>query len=57
VEDAALSAKLYRPEQRPRGSDIDLAIAACAINHGARLWAVNRADFADVPGLKLYIPT
>jgi predicted nucleic acid-binding protein len=55
-EDAALSAKLYRTVQMARGREIDLAIAATAINHGARLWTLNRADFADVPGLNLYSP-
>jgi predicted nucleic acid-binding protein len=56
VEDAVLSASLYRTVSRARGREIDLAIAACAINHEARLWTVNRADFVDVPGLKLYTP-
>ena len=54
AQDAALSAKLYRSVKRPRGREIDLAIAACAINREALLWTMNRADFADIPGLKLY---
>ena len=35
---------------------MDLAIAACALEHGARLWALNTADFKGVPGLELYRP-
>jgi predicted nucleic acid-binding protein len=31
-----------------------IAIAACAIEHDAALWALNPADFGDIPGLKLY---
>lgn len=54
AEDAALSARLYRSVRRPRGREIDLAIAACAIHRGAPLWTANRADFADIPGLTLY---
>lgn len=54
AEDAALSAKLYRAVKRPRGREIDLAIAACAIHRKIPLWTTNRADFADIPGLNLY---
>jgi predicted nucleic acid-binding protein len=32
---------------------MDLAIAACAIGHGAGLWTLNPDDFRDVPGLVL----
>lgn len=53
-EDASLSARLYRSVRRPRGREIDLAIAACAINREAAIWTANEADFADIPGLKLY---
>ncbi|HEY1241822.1 MAG TPA: type II toxin-antitoxin system VapC family toxin [Bryobacteraceae bacterium] len=56
AEDAALSARLYRSVRRARGREIDLAIAACAINREAPLWTLNRADFADIPGLQLYQP-
>ena len=56
VEDALLSARIYRSVRRARGREIDLAIAACAINREAPLWTLNPADFADIPGLQLYQP-
>ena len=56
VEDALLSARLYRSVRRPRGREVDIAIAACAINREARLWTLSRADFTDIPGLQLYRP-
>jgi len=51
--EAALSAKLYQSVRRPRGREIDLAIAACAMVRQAELWTLNSADFADIPGLRL----
>jgi len=51
--DAALSARLYRALSRPRGREIDLAIAACAVTREAELWTRNIADFQDIPGLTL----
>ena len=53
LEEAALAARLYREVARPRGREIDLAIAACAISWNAELWTVNRDDFDDIPGLRL----
>lgn len=53
-ESAAIAARLYAQLPRARGREIDLAIAACAIAHGASLWTLNRSDFADIPGLKLH---
>ena len=50
---AAIAARLYRQVSRPRGREIDLAVAACALHDGARLWTLNRADFRDVPGLSV----
>lgn len=50
---AAIAARLYREVPRPRGREVDLAVAACALHDGARLWTLNRADFRDVPGLLL----
>lgn len=52
--EAHRAASLYLAVERPRGRDIDLAIAACAIEHGAALWTVNRRDFSDIPGLRLF---
>ena len=54
LAEAALSAKLYRSVRHPRGREIDLAIAACAMVREAELWTLNRDDFIDVPGLRLY---
>lgn len=51
---AALAARLYASMPRARGREIDLAIAACAIAHGAALWTLNRSDFDDIPDLKLH---
>jgi predicted nucleic acid-binding protein len=52
--EAIIAADLYRKVKRPRGREIDLAIAACAIAHDAALWTVNAADFKDIPNLKLW---
>lgn len=52
-EAAAQAAALYERLPRPRGRDLDLAIAACALVDDATLWTLNPKDFSDVPGLKL----
>jgi predicted nucleic acid-binding protein len=52
--EALLSAELYKSVRRPRGREIDLAIAACAIRLQARLWTLNAKDFQDIPGLVLF---
>jgi predicted nucleic acid-binding protein len=52
--EAALAADLYRRLRDARGREMDIAIAACAIEHGAALWTVNARDFRDIPGLQLY---
>lgn len=44
----------YRRVKRPRGRDMDLAIAACALEHGASLWTLKPGDFRDIHGLLLY---
>lgn len=54
--EAGLAAELYSRVKRPRGREIDLALAACAIARAGALWSLNRADFADLPGLELYAP-
>jgi predicted nucleic acid-binding protein len=54
--EAARAAGLYRSLRRPRGRDMDIAVAACAIEHGANLWTLNPDDFRDLSGLKLYEP-
>jgi len=54
--EAALAAELYRAVRRPRGREIDLAIAATAIVHDAALWTLNPRDFADIPRLRLAEP-
>ncbi len=51
--EAARAAELYRGLRRPRGREIDLAIAACALVRDAALWTLNPADFRDIPGLRL----
>jgi predicted nucleic acid-binding protein len=51
--DAGVAAGLYLELSRPRGREVDLAIAACALGQGAALWTLNPADFQDVPGLRL----
>ena len=53
-EEAAIASRLYRNAQRPRGREVDLAIAACAVAQGAAFWTLNPRDFRDVPGLRLY---
>ena len=51
--EAALASERYRLVSRPRGRELDLAIAATAIVHDAALWTLNRRDFADIPRLRL----
>jgi predicted nucleic acid-binding protein len=41
---------------RPRGREIDLAIAAHAISRDATLWTLDVEDFADIPSLSLLPP-
>lgn len=52
-DEAAAAARLSATVKRPRGRELDLAIAAHAIARGARLWTLNRADFEDLPDLRL----
>ena len=55
-EEARVAAGLYRAVPRARSRHADIAIAACAIEHGAALWTLNPEDFEDIPGLPLYRP-
>ena len=52
--EAHLAAQLYRSVARARARGMDIAIAACAIEHRAALWTLNPKDFQDIPGLRLY---
>jgi predicted nucleic acid-binding protein len=51
--EAVAAARLYADLPRPRGRELDLAIAAHALVRDATLWTLNVADLDDVPGLKL----
>ena len=51
--EALIAADVYRSIKRPRGREIDIAIAACAVAHNARLWTLNPEDFRDIPNVKL----
>jgi predicted nucleic acid-binding protein len=51
VEQAQVAARLHGSMTRPRGREVDLAIAAHAISRDARLWTLNADDFDDIPGL------
>ncbi len=55
-EEAVLAAELYSRLHRPRGRDIDIALAAVAVRNNATIWTLNESDFADIPGLDLYRP-
>lgn len=54
VYEARRAALLFRALNRPRKRSLDFAIAACALEHDAALWTLNREDFDDIPGLTLY---
>jgi predicted nucleic acid-binding protein len=51
--EAARAAQLYRQVKKPRGREIDLAIAACALANGAAILTLHPTDFDDVPGLRV----
>ena len=53
ADEARIAAELYRAVRRPKGRELDLAIAACALSWNAALWTLNPRDFEDVPGLRL----
>jgi predicted nucleic acid-binding protein len=52
--EAARAATLYRRMKKARGREIDLAIAAVAIENGAAILTLNPADFSDIPGIQLF---
>jgi predicted nucleic acid-binding protein len=52
--EATLSAKLYQSLRRPRGREMEIAIAACALVQDADLWTLNAADFKDISPLRLW---
>lgn len=54
--EAKIAADLYRTLSRPRGRELDLAIAATALLRDATLWTLDPDDFGDVPGLRLHRP-
>ena len=51
--EAALASRLYKEVPRPRGREIDLAIAACAITASGAIWTLNPGAFRDIPGLRV----
>ncbi|MGQ0680015.1 MAG: type II toxin-antitoxin system VapC family toxin [Actinomycetota bacterium] len=52
-EEAAAASRLYHEVRKPRGREVDLAIAAYAVVRGTALWTLNAGDFRDIPGLAL----
>jgi predicted nucleic acid-binding protein len=54
--EATRAADLYRSVTAPRGREIDLAIAACALSWDATLWTLNLRDFSDIPELDVAKP-
>ncbi|MBI4246890.1 MAG: type II toxin-antitoxin system VapC family toxin [Candidatus Rokubacteria bacterium] len=54
-DEAVLAATLYRVVPGARRRVADLAIAACALTHGATLWTLNPHDFEDIPDLTFFV--
>jgi hypothetical protein len=50
---ATVASRLYTAARKPRGREIDIAIAATAIAHGASLWTLNIKDFESIPDVTL----
>ncbi len=53
-QEARIAASLYRTLPGARKRQNDLAIAAHALAEETELWTLNREDFEDIPGLKLF---
>ena len=53
LDEARVAGKLYQSVKRARTREVDIAIAACAVEHDAFLWTLNPKDFEDIPGLTL----
>ena len=51
--EAEQASAIFQRVERPRGREIDLAIAAHALLLDASLWTLNRRDFAGIPDLEL----
>ena len=51
--EAARAAQLYQQVKKPRGREIDLAIAAIALVAGAAILTLNPQDFRDIPNLQV----
>ena len=56
ASEAVRAADLYAVVRRAKSREIDIAIAACAIVHGGKLWTRNLGDFIDIPGMSIYTP-
>ena len=54
--EAERAAALYSGLPRARGREIDIGLAATALEREAKLWTLNERDFADIPELALYRP-
>lgn len=54
--EARVASAVYHEVRRPRGREVDIAIAACALTWDATLWTLNPEDFRDIPALHLYRP-
>lgn len=54
--EAARAAQIYQSMRSPRGRELDIAIAACALCWDATLWTLNVRDFRDIPELDVTRP-
>jgi predicted nucleic acid-binding protein len=51
--EARVAARIYGTLRKPRGREIDIAIAATAVVRDAELWTLNEDDFRDIAELRL----